>query len=392
MIPVTGLSLHKPSPLWPPPPYDISNRVHKGLRNSIKDVLHRHPRSESTKTPQAARPIGSDTEVSNPETLPTEPGPVGVVSTASLPVSDILEADQSVPLQTATEATEVAQQIQLYAPNDLLKHPLVSPALSYLGGLPPLLFIAGDREVLRDEIIYACVLFPLTPWFVVTHHRRLRRAHRAAHPERFPLSDEIKKLYPAFKLGETSMQPTPVHLQVYDGIFVLSNMLSTLSKCFSFIIMIDVGHVLPILFPFTTPGKYCYRAVASFVEQVTKPPQVPVTSQGEIQSPQVSSRPNLYRSLTTGISRAACNIKRRSSLAANPPMWKTSGQAVVTSNGSSPSTSGFVTPQGQNLSVVSLDASGSGTGGSSEDQAHAGEAKVYESNWVNISSLNLFSY
>jgi acetyl esterase/lipase len=99
-----------------------------------------------------------------------------------------------------------------------LKHPLVSPALSYLGGLPPLLFIAGDREVLRDEIIYACVLFPLTPWFVVTHHRRLRRAHRAAHPERFPLSDEIKKLYPAFKLVETSMPPTPVHLQVYDGI------------------------------------------------------------------------------------------------------------------------------------------------------------------------------
>jgi hypothetical protein len=156
--------------------------------------------------------------------------------------------------------------------------------------------------------------------------------------------------------------------------------------------MIDVGHVLPILFPFTTPGKYCYRAVATFVEHVTKPPQVPVTSHGEIQSPQASSRPNLYRSLTTGISRAASNIKRRSSLVANPPMWKTSGQAVMTANDSSPSTSGFVTPQGQNLSEESLDASGAGTGGSSEDRAHAGEAKVYELNWVNISSLNLFLY
>lgn len=36
-------------------------------------------------------------------------------------------------------------------------HPLVSPALGYLGGLPPLFFIASDKEVLRDEIIFAFV-------------------------------------------------------------------------------------------------------------------------------------------------------------------------------------------------------------------------------------------
>jgi hypothetical protein len=113
--------------------------------------------------PQAARPIGSGIEVPNPETLPAEPSSMGATSTASLPVLDIMEAEESVSSQAATpETIEVAQQIQLYAPNGLLSHPLVSPALSYLGGLPPLLFIAGDREVLRDEIIYACVLFPLT--------------------------------------------------------------------------------------------------------------------------------------------------------------------------------------------------------------------------------------
>ena len=162
MIPVTGLSLHKPSPLWPPPPYYISNKVHSGLRKNITDVLYRRSRNGSTRTPQAARPIGSDKEVPNPETLSVEPGPVGVASTA-LPVFDNLEVDHGVSLQTATgETVEVAQQIQLYAPNGLLKHPLVSPALSYLGDLPPLLFIAGDREVLRDEIIYTCVLLPST--------------------------------------------------------------------------------------------------------------------------------------------------------------------------------------------------------------------------------------
>ena len=43
----------------------------------------------------------------------------------------------------------------MYAPNNLLVPPLVSPALSYLGGLPPILVIVSDGEVLRDEIIYA---------------------------------------------------------------------------------------------------------------------------------------------------------------------------------------------------------------------------------------------
>lgn len=158
MIPVSGLSLHKPSPLWPPPPYYISDKVHNGLRKNITDVLHRRSRNGSSRTPQAARPIGSENEVPNSGTLPAEPGVAGVTSTASLPV--FLDADQSISLESATgETIEVTQQIQLYAPNGLLKHPLVSPALSYLGGLPPLLFIAGDREVLRDEIIYACALF-----------------------------------------------------------------------------------------------------------------------------------------------------------------------------------------------------------------------------------------
>ena len=49
-------------------------------------------------------------------------------------------------------------QFQFYAENRLLRHPLVSPALGYLGGLPPLFFIAGNGEVLRDEIVYTCVI------------------------------------------------------------------------------------------------------------------------------------------------------------------------------------------------------------------------------------------
>jgi acetyl esterase/lipase len=90
--------------------------------------------------------------------LKAPPTERNVGSTSSLPLPGVADADQRVSLQTSEgKAIEVAQQIQLYVHNGLLKHPLVSPALSYLGGLPPLLFIAGDREVLRDEIIYTLV-------------------------------------------------------------------------------------------------------------------------------------------------------------------------------------------------------------------------------------------
>ena len=115
--------------------------------------------NDASQAPQAPRPLDPENVV--PKFLPTTNGPVNVGSTASLPLPGGPDASQSIVLRTADgEVIEVAEQVHLYAPNSLLKHPLVSPALSYLGGLPPLFFIAGDKEVLRDEIIYACVLFP----------------------------------------------------------------------------------------------------------------------------------------------------------------------------------------------------------------------------------------
>ena len=149
VVPSTGLCLYKPSPLWPPPSSDICSTVRRGLRKSIMEVLSKG----AGRTPQASRSV--DQEIVVPKSLPTQ-------STTSLPLPGVLNANQTLMVQTdGGGVIEVAQQVQLYAPNGLLKHPLVSPALSYLGGLPPLFFMAGDREVLRDEIIYACVLFPL---------------------------------------------------------------------------------------------------------------------------------------------------------------------------------------------------------------------------------------
>jgi acetyl esterase/lipase len=56
----------------------------------------------------------------------------------------------------------------------MLVYPLVSPIYQgSLGNLPPLYIIAGDGEVLRDEIIYL--------------------AHKAAQPTRFPTGSLIRR-------------------------------------------------------------------------------------------------------------------------------------------------------------------------------------------------------
>jgi len=80
--------------------------------------------------------------------------PVDVGTTATAPPLNSPE-NQTISLITKSgEELTIDQQVHMYTQNSLIVHPLISPALSYLGGLPPLLFIAGDKEVLRDEIIY----------------------------------------------------------------------------------------------------------------------------------------------------------------------------------------------------------------------------------------------
>ncbi|KAI0045124.1 alpha/beta-hydrolase [Auriscalpium vulgare] len=127
---------------------------------------------------------------------------------------------------------EIRSQIQQYATNEQLTHPLVSPILQgSLGDLCPLYILAGDGELLRDEIIHI--------------------AHRAAHPEEYPvrkgvIRDGRRQRENAGKFTT----PTKVHLQIYDG----------------------MPHVLTV-FTFTDSAKYAYRSIAQFVRHVTTHPQ-----------------------------------------------------------------------------------------------------------------------
>lgn len=173
ILPKYGLSISKPSPLWPPP---------LQIPWAAADTL-----------------TAQDPESQTIYSRPNESG----------------------------EALKIEWQMHPYAQNSLLKHPLVSPVLSYLGGLPPLLVIASGREVLCDEIIYT--------------------AHKAAEPEKFSVREEVRKLYPALDGIDTRYGGTEVHLQVYD----------------------DAAHTLPTQFEGTTPGKAAYDAIRSFARRVT---------------------------------------------------------------------------------------------------------------------------
>ncbi|OCF46099.1 lipase/esterase [Kwoniella heveanensis CBS 569] len=114
------------------------------------------------------------------------------------------------------------EQIQMYCPNNLLTHPLVSPVnLGSLGGLCPLLIVGGGGELLRDEITYI--------------------AHKAAAPTTYPPGSNTLAQYPDQARIVNKYKPTKVHLQIYEG----------------------CCHVVPTL-SWTRSSKYMYRACANF--------------------------------------------------------------------------------------------------------------------------------
>ncbi|KAE9410143.1 alpha/beta-hydrolase [Gymnopus androsaceus JB14] len=136
------------------------------------------------------------------------------------PPKVLMEDPDAVPL-------ELRSQIQQYATTEQLTHPLVSPIVQgSLGGLPPLYIIAGDGEVLRDEIIHL--------------------AHRAAHPAEYPARSGVLRDGNRQKANAAKFTtPTKVHLQVFD------------SMC----------HVLTV-FSFTQSAKFAYRSIAEFTKHI----------------------------------------------------------------------------------------------------------------------------
>lgn len=192
--------MHKPSTLWPPPSDELTSTVQSTLRSRIRQLARLDPPSALTSpstlhiTPSglvvgtahgASTQSVNSVHTANPDastgpsassaaiskTLPTDGEPIALGTTAPLPTATAADSPRatatSVPSQGSAskiklvaengDLLEIDKQIQLYTPNDLLTHPLVSGAMGFLGGLPPLLIVAGDKEVLRDEAIYTSV-------------------------------------------------------------------------------------------------------------------------------------------------------------------------------------------------------------------------------------------
>ncbi|KAF2713812.1 alpha/beta-hydrolase [Pleomassaria siparia CBS 279.74] len=234
-IPAHGF-VHKPSESWPPPNADdrlaFEQRLNasqptekltptstnegetaqKAEKGAEKEAEAERVRGFSIRS--SADGPGTNTLLrttsANPDTFVSENGKysIGPKSTLSLQLED--------------SRIEIKDQIQLYAANHLLTHPLVSPALQpTLGGLPPLLIQVGGGELLRDEQIYL--------------------AHKAAQPLVYlpPPSNHLTAQQ--IEAEASKYRPTNVQLQVWD----------------------DLCHVAPTL-SFTRPAKHMYRSIAQF--------------------------------------------------------------------------------------------------------------------------------
>ncbi|CAG8483620.1 12479_t:CDS:2 [Ambispora gerdemannii] len=118
----------------------------------------------------------------------------------------------------------VEERVNMYAANEALAIPYVSPLLAEdLSGLPPLLLQAGNGERLRDEIIYF--------------------AHKASHTTKYQLpnyNDANSERSSSLKI------PTNVQLEVFD----------------------DMPHVWQ-LWHFCEPAKVSRQNAAEFIRRVT---------------------------------------------------------------------------------------------------------------------------
>ncbi|KAL8728093.1 MAG: hypothetical protein Q9166_005618 [cf. Caloplaca sp. 2 TL-2023] len=185
------------------------------------------PRKSSQHERQVARdeavqgfPVEHDPNYFHPEA--NAHNPVGTDGAGDSPGNTVPGAGQDLSIMLDGKLVTIKDQIQMYATNQLVSHPLVSPVLQpSLGGLPPLLILTGGGEMLRDEQIYL--------------------AHKAANPAKYPPGEAYMNVYPEAADILAKYKPTDVQLQVWD----------------------DLCHVAPTL-SFTRPAKFMYRSIAQF--------------------------------------------------------------------------------------------------------------------------------
>ncbi|KAG4429018.1 hypothetical protein IFR05_015501 [Cadophora sp. M221] len=210
----------KPSPSWPPPNSDDILAIEEGIvKNLTKKDRNINPNPQA----EADAVQGFHVDQHPPPGIQNDDAAAGTNS--NIPTANTVPGSgHNLSIMLDGKLVEIKDQIQMYASNQLISHPLVSPVLQpSLGGLPPLLILTGGGEMLRDEQIYL--------------------AHKAANPTKYPPGDAYLDESPHDhnRNQVNRWKPTDVQLQVWD----------------------DLCHVAPTL-SFTRPAKYMYRSIAQF--------------------------------------------------------------------------------------------------------------------------------
>lgn len=222
-IPQYGF-MHRPSRAWPPPNADDLLAIKGGAAEQvIKDRTAPGRKKERDIAMKGYEIREKDPSPDHDRGSPQRTYPGSQADVAPAGESRVL-ISPSDTLTVALDGTvvEIKDQIQMYVPNQLMSHPLVSPVLQpSLGGLPPLLILTGGGELLRDEQIYV--------------------AHKAADPPAYPPNDTILDEHDPNRETLNKYGPTYVQLQVWD----------------------DLCHVAPTL-SFTRPAKCMFRSIAQF--------------------------------------------------------------------------------------------------------------------------------
>ena len=223
-IPSHGF-FQKPSDAWPPPNADDIEQI---AMHAVEQLVGENLPRKSTNRERRetiSEAVQGFTVTQNPGDLNAKENihnPAGTEGAGVRPGNTIPGADHDLSIVIDGNLVEIKDQIQMYASNQLISHPLVSPVLQpSLGGLPPLLILTGGGELLRDEQIYL--------------------AHKAANPSKYPPGEAYLNEYPEAKEIIAKWRPTDVQLQVWE----------------------DLCHVAPTL-SFTRPAKYMYRSIAQF--------------------------------------------------------------------------------------------------------------------------------
>ncbi|KAJ5758523.1 hypothetical protein N7520_005679 [Penicillium odoratum] len=210
---------HKPSTAWPPPNADELLKIKKLSRKetvTAKDIEEAVPAPNTESGATAIRGYTVHEQVA-PDSGPAYPG-----QQQNADPKTLQGQPDNIHVVLDGKTVELKDQIQMYATNQLISHPLVSPVLQpSLGGLPPLQILSGGGEMLRDEQFYI--------------------AHKAANPTAYPPSDVYLDEHDPERETLHKYEPTYVQFQVWD----------------------NLCHVAPTL-SWTRPAKHMFRAISQF--------------------------------------------------------------------------------------------------------------------------------